>query len=143
MNTKEEVNTIEKDVYDSNREYFDKTPLFNENGDLVYDWLADLGMTSHITHQWEAFATYEPIERTPIKGVSSVKAYAVGMGTVFLNSECDRKVHTIELRDVLHIPTTGITCFQQGIGNNADDTFLDITQSSHFSQIKMSPLLEA
>ena len=26
------------------------------------------------------------------------------MGTVFLNSECDGKVHTIELRDVLHVP---------------------------------------
>ena len=48
MNTKEEANAIEKDTYDSNGEYFDKTPLFNENGDLVYDWLADSGMTSHI-----------------------------------------------------------------------------------------------
>jgi len=104
MNAEEKANTREKDAYDNNREYFNKTPLFNENRDLVYDWLADSRMTSHIMHRCEAFATYEPIERTPIKGVSSVKAYAIGMGTVFLNSKCDRKVHTIKLRDVLHVP---------------------------------------
>ena len=50
MNAKEKANAIEKGAYDNNREYFNKTPLFNENGDLVYDWLADLGTTSHIMH---------------------------------------------------------------------------------------------
>jgi len=40
----------------------------------------------------------------PIKGISGVKTFAVGKGTVFLNSECDGKIHTIELRDVLHVP---------------------------------------
>jgi len=104
MNAEKEANAIEKDMYDSNGEYFDKTPLFNKNGDLVYDWLADSGTTSYITYQQGAFATYEPIERIPIKGIGSVKAYAIGMGTVFLNSECNRKVHTIELRDILHVP---------------------------------------
>jgi len=40
----------------------------------------------------------------PIKGVGGVKTFAVGKGTVFLNSKCDEKIHTIELRDVLHVP---------------------------------------
>jgi len=106
MNAKKEeiVNAADGQADDSHNEYFDKTPLFNEDGVLTYDWLADSGTTSHITYQRDAFATYEPIENMPIKGVSGVKTFAVGKGTVFLNSECDEKIHTIELRDVLHVP---------------------------------------
>jgi len=107
MIAKEEeiVNTADGQADDSNSEYFDKTPLFNEDGVLAYDWLADLGTTSHITYQCNAYATYEPIEQIPIKGISSVKTFAIGKGTIFLSSKCDGKVHTIKLRDILHVPS--------------------------------------
>jgi len=99
------VNTPNGQADDSNSKYFDKTPLFNEDGVLAYDWLADLGTTLHITYQRDAYATYEPIKQIPIKGVGSVKTFAIGKGTIFLSSECNGKVHMIKLRDVLHVPS--------------------------------------
>ena len=106
MNAEKEeiVNAADRQADNSHNEYYNKTPLFNEDGVLTYDWLADSGTTSHITYRRDAFATYEPIENMPIKGVGGVKTFAVGKGTVFLNSECDGKIHMIELRDVLHVP---------------------------------------
>jgi len=106
MNTEKEkiVNAANGQADDSHNEYFDKTPLFNEDGVLTYDWLVDLGTTSHITYRHNTFATYEPIENMLIKGVGSVKTFAIGKGTVLLNSECEGKIHTIKLRDVLHVP---------------------------------------
>jgi len=86
MNAEKEeiVNAADGQADDSHNEYFNKTPLFNEDGVLTYDWLADSGTTSHITYRRDAFATYEPIKNMPIKGVGGVKTFAVGKGTVFL-----------------------------------------------------------
>jgi len=50
MNAEEEANAVDKNVYNNNGEYSDKTPLYNENSNLIYDWLTDLGTTSHIMH---------------------------------------------------------------------------------------------
>jgi len=132
MNAEEEANAVNENAYDNNGEYSDKTPLYNENGDLIYDWLADSGTTSHITHRRDAFATYEPIEQTPIKGVGGVKTYAVGKGTVFLNSECDRKNHTIELRDVLHVPSNRNNLLAAGNWEQCGQYFL-----GHYSKFTL------
>ena len=115
MNAEEEiVNAADGQADNSKVEYSDKTKLYNEDGVLAYDWLADSGTTSHITYRQDAFITYEPIEAIPIKGVSSMKAFAVGKGTVILNSKCDGKIYMIELRDVLHVPSNRNSLFAAG-----------------------------
>ena len=71
----------------------------------LYDWLADSGTTSHITHEREAFATYKPIQNLPISGVGDKTTFAVGKGTIFLHSECDNVIHTLQLDNVLYVPS--------------------------------------
>jgi len=44
---------------------------------IYYDWIADSGATSHITHRHDAFNTYEPIPAIPISGVGGVKVHAI------------------------------------------------------------------
>jgi len=74
------------------------------DGDLLYNWLADTGTTSHITHRRDTFTTYEPITQIPIKGVSNIKVFAIGRGTVYLHSECDGCIYMLQLNKVLHVP---------------------------------------
>ena len=51
MNTEEKiVNATDGQADNSKVKYSDKTKLYNEDGVLTYDWLADLGTTSHITY---------------------------------------------------------------------------------------------
>ena len=44
----------------------------------LYDWLADTGTTSHITHRCDAFATYEMIPKVKVSGVGGVHSFAIG-----------------------------------------------------------------
>src|SRR5712691_11018552 len=71
---------------------------------IFYDWLADTGATSHITHRRDAFTTYERIPEVAIAGVGEMKARAIGRGIVNVESECDGKKCILELQDVLHVP---------------------------------------
>ena len=77
-----DVNDMDTDsnTYD-NAEYhnFEHVPSSTEL-DLrliYYEWLADLGATSHITHRRNAFDTYEPIPPISISGVGGMKAHAI------------------------------------------------------------------
>ena len=70
----------------------------------LYDWLGDSGATCHITRERDVFATYEAIPRTTVSGVGDVKTFAIGRGTVYLHSECNGIIHTLQLSNVLHIP---------------------------------------
>jgi len=60
----------------------------------LYAWLADSGTMSHITHQQDAFATYETLPKLTVSGIGGITASAVGKGTVFLHSDCDGVIHT-------------------------------------------------
>ena len=52
-----------------------------------------------------AFKTYQPLTDTKVSGVGNVKSKAIGRGTIELNSSYNGKNYTIELKNVLHIPT--------------------------------------
>ena len=87
----------------------------------LYDWLADTGTTSHITHRRNAFATYQLVPKIPVSLVGKNTSYAIGKGTIFLQSECDGVIHTLQLNDVLHIPNTdhsllSLGCWEQETG---------------------------
>ena len=69
-----------------------------------YDWLADTGTTSHITHRRDTFAMYEPIQKIPISSVGGLKTFAVARGTVFLHFKCDGYMNILQLNNVLHVP---------------------------------------
>ena len=58
-----------------------------------YDWLGDSAYMVHVMSRHEAFATYETLEKKPIKGVGGMRTYTVGRGTIYLHSECDGAVH--------------------------------------------------
>ena len=81
----------------------------SENNKVIhelYDWLADTGTTSHITHRRDAFATYQLVPKIPVSLAGKNVSYAIGKGTIFLQSECNGVIHTLQLNDVLHIPNT-------------------------------------
>ena len=71
---------------------------------IYYDWLADLGATTHITHQRKAFTTYQKIPKVPVAGVGRIKAHMVGKGTIRLISECKGHIYVLELQDILYVP---------------------------------------
>ncbi len=95
-------------IYDDTEEYYNFENVASADGIderlIFYDWLADSGATSHITHKRDAFTTYERIPEVPIAGVGGMKARAVGRGTVNVQSECDGTIYILELQDVLHVP---------------------------------------
>jgi len=72
---------------------------------IYYEWFADSGATTHITHQRNAFTTYERIPEIPITGVGGAEMHMIGKGTIKLISECDRHTYVLELQNVLHVPT--------------------------------------
>jgi len=94
------------DTYDGEYYNFDHVPSSDEMDMrlIYYDWLADTAATSHITHQRDAFITYETIPEVPISGVGGLRTYTIGRGRVNLRSECDGKTYILELYDVLHVP---------------------------------------
>ena len=69
-----------------------------------YEWVADLASTVHVMHQRNAFATYGPVPKISITGMGGIKAFVVGMGTVYLNAEYEGNMITLQLNNVLHIP---------------------------------------
>jgi len=71
---------------------------------IYYEWLADSGATSHITHRCDAFDTYKPIPPVPIAGVGGTKAHAIGQGNIKLKSKCDNRTYILKLKNVLHVP---------------------------------------
>ena len=70
-----------------------------------YDWLVDSGLTVHITSRHEAFDTYKDISYTLVLGVGGIQMFTVRRGTVYLLSECDGQVHTLQLNNILHVPS--------------------------------------
>jgi len=91
--------------YNSYNSYKNVSSDSKYNDGQAYNWLADTGTTSHITHQHNAFATYESIPKVPISGVGRVKTFVIGRGTVFLLSRCDGYMNMLQLNNVLHIPS--------------------------------------
>ena len=94
-------------TYDNGEYYnFDHVPTSDEMDIclIYYDWLANSGATSYITHLHDTFHTYETIPQVPIAGVGGLKAHAIGKGTVHLKSECKGHIYILELSNVLHIP---------------------------------------
>jgi len=91
--------------YNSYNSYKNVSSDSKINDGQSYNWLADTGMTSHITHRRNVFATYESIPKVPISGVGSVQTFAIGRGTVFLLSKCDGYMNILQLNNVLHIPS--------------------------------------
>lgn len=79
-----ESGTLE-DMY-NDAEYYnlENVPSIDEIDECLvfYDWLADSGAISHITHRHDAFNTYESIPEVQIAGVGKLKAHAIGQGTV-------------------------------------------------------------
>jgi len=97
---------VDDDTYDGEYYNFNHVPSSDEMDIrlIYYDWLADSAATTHITHQHNAFITYEIIPEVPISGVGGLKTHAIGQGRVNLQSECDGKTYILELHNVLHVP---------------------------------------
>jgi len=71
---------------------------------IYYEWLADSGATSHITHRHNTFNTYEPIPPVPISGVGGTKVHAIRWGNVKVKSKCNNRTYILKLKNVLHVP---------------------------------------
>lgn len=69
-----------------------------------YEWVADSASTVHVTHQRQAFATYGLVPKISITGIGGMKVFMVGMGTVYLITEYNERIMTLQLNDVLHVP---------------------------------------
>ena len=92
---------------DSNDDEYDSNVISNlsqYNAVRLYDWLGDLGATCHITQGQDTFATYEAILRTTVSGVGDIKTFAIGHGTIYLHSECNGIIYTLQLSNVLYVP---------------------------------------
>ena len=71
---------IVDDKYDGKYHNFDDV-LNSDEMDIhliYYGWLADSAATTHITHQRDAFITYELIPEVPISSVGGLKMCAIG-----------------------------------------------------------------
>jgi len=79
------------------------SPIVPQNEDS-FEWIADSASTIHVTNRRDAFTTYTPVPDIKVTGIGGVQAFAVGKGTVYINSECDGKQTIIRLQNVLHIP---------------------------------------
>ena len=100
LQTKHESdNKIDSDVNVSSGSKNDKA-VYN------YEWLANSAATIHVTNRRDAFTTYESLPNTTVVGVGGMQVGVVGLGTIYLRSECDNKVHTLQLNNVFHIPET-------------------------------------
>jgi hypothetical protein len=78
----------------------------NDERLIFYDWLADSAMTSHVTHQCEAFTTYMPSANTYVTGVGGKEATIAGQGTIELILTYNGQSYTLLLENVLHMPRT-------------------------------------
>lgn len=73
--------SVDKEGQHSNFNLY-KDSDFNDEHVLYYDWVADNATTSHVTNQYDAFTSYQPVSSTTVAGVGNVKAIAEGRGTV-------------------------------------------------------------
>ena len=67
---------------------------------------------------------YESLPNTTVAGVGGTRVGVVGRGTIYLCSECDDKVHMLQLNDVFHIPETesnilSVGCWEEIWGRSA------------------------
>jgi len=103
--SKDPNETDSKDSKSVNVSFLNVTssPVVPPNDDS-FEWIADSASTVHVTNWRDAFATYTPVPDIKVTGIGRVQVFAVGRGTVYLNSECDGKQSIICLQNVLHIP---------------------------------------
>jgi len=73
---------------------------------IYYDWLADSAMTSHISHQCDAFTTYTSMGNKTVIGVGGREATIQGRGTIELVLTCKECDYILLLENVLHVPGT-------------------------------------
>ena len=122
------LNAIAPDEYDNDDddEYnsYNNVAISSQYSDRqLYDWLADSGTTSHITHRRDTFVTYESIPKTQISGVGGITTFAIGRGSILLHSECDGNIHTLQLSNVLHVPSNqnsllSLGCWEERTGRS-------------------------
>ena len=106
------------------------------NAVCLYDWLGDSGVTCHITQEWDTFATYESILKVTVLGVGNVKTFAIRHSTVYLHSECDGIIHTLQLNNVLHIPNNcnsllSLGCWEERMRHSVLLMYGKITLCAH------------
>ena len=83
----------------------------NDDASRVYDWLADLSSTHHITNRREFFQSYEPMPEATIHGVGGAISKVKGRGTITLNARHGKHMQTLILENVNHIPSNKYNIF--------------------------------
>jgi len=73
-----------------------------------FDWLADMGATSHMTPHCHWVRNYTPL-RVAIRLADNSTVYSAGVGTVVFNSVVKGKaVMPVEFSRVLHVPSVRV-----------------------------------
>jgi gag-polypeptide of LTR copia-type/Integrase core domain/GAG-pre-integrase domain len=106
----EEISEIPLDISEIGQSFNFDEPDVLYSGEynpclIYYDWLGDCATTSHICNRREAFRTFQSITDTMVLGVGNVKTDAKGRGTIELKTSYNGQNHTLELKNVLYIPT--------------------------------------
>jgi hypothetical protein len=107
------LNEPSKRIFDESEEgqMFNFEELDVNNSDeynprlIYYDWLGDSASTSHVANRRDAFKSFQPLADTIVSGVGDKKTKAKGRGTVELKSSFKGRKYTLELQNVLYIPT--------------------------------------
>jgi hypothetical protein len=73
---------------------------------IYYNWLADSGTISHVTHQRDAFIAYAPMENGSLTGMGGKGVKIEGCRTVELILTCNCHDYILCLEDILHMPGT-------------------------------------
>ena len=133
----EEADASDDEVFDC---HVNKYASLSKYTNCFYDWLADSGLTIHITSRHEAFNTYEDIIYTLVLGVGGIQMFAVGRGTVYLLSKCNGQVHMLQLNNVLHVPSTKTIYWHSDVGKTKLDKRLSLimAKSSYLWRIEQS-----
>jgi hypothetical protein len=76
----------------------------NENS-RMYDWLADMGSTNHISNQRKIFSSYEPTPDVTVHGVGGKTVQVKGRGLIILKAQYGTCERTIRLKRINYIPT--------------------------------------
>lgn len=86
----------------SQQSYLFSAPCASQFAD---DWLADTGAGRHMCNRKDWFSEYAPLsQKQPIHSASGHIIYAIGVGTIPLESFVDGKCIPCLLTEVLHIP---------------------------------------
>jgi hypothetical protein len=109
----DELNMVEEQIaFVANEEYykFDMFDACNPEGNderlILYDWLVDSAMTSHITQECEAFISYTLMENNSVTRVGGKEVSIAGHGNIELVSTCNGQDYILLLQNVLHVPRT-------------------------------------